>query len=738
MSRTLKIVAALLGLVVLLIVLAAVILPLVVDPNDYRDDIAAAAEKATGLPVAIEGDLRLSVIPWLGVRVDGARLGNPPGFADGPMVKVGSASVGARLLPLLSRRLEVSTVRLEGVDVHLIRDAEGRGNWQAVAGEGAPAPGEQAGGTGGLQLAGIAGLELVDARLRLEDRASGRDTVVEVPRLSTGPLAPGKPFSLDGEASATLAGNDTRLSTAFQATVEPAADLSRIGVSKLDVRVEGTSGTGGMRFEATVEAPRAGVAMDGPSVELAEPSLRGTASMGDGVEHALAADAPAVSLDLGAGVLSVPELKVTADGVDVMLNVDGRDLSSQPRFQGAVKVAGFSPREIMDRLDISPPVTRDGAVLGVASAETRYVATPAEVTLRAIELVLDDTRLTGNLTVGLGDIRRIEGRLGLDAIDLDRYLPPEGQADRPDAGGNAADDDLSFQWLDGLAMDLALGAGRIVLSGLSMEELNVRLRAADRVLTASPLTAKLYGGQLRGEARLDATTSPARMQVDPVLSGLSLGPFLSDLAGVDRIEGTANLDASLGTSARTTADLVSGLQGAIAFDVTGGAYRGVNVWYEIQRAWALVKGRPAPEKASPDTRFRDVTGTAVIEDGVLVNDDFSAGLEDLVLTGGGRVDLAAATLDYGLEAAVRQDAEGAGGAGRDLAGARVPLRISGELASPSVTVDVKKIVRREAEKRLLKELGVDSEEGQSAEEALKEKAEEKARDILKKFLGGDG
>lgn len=740
MSKTLKIVATLLGLVVLVVILAAVILPMVVDPNDYREDIAAAAEEATGLPMAIDGDLRLSVIPWLGVQVGGARLGNPPGFGDQPMVRLGSASVGARLLPLLGGRLEISTVRLEDVDVHLVRDADGRGNWEAIGGdrEATAAPGEQEGSTGGLELTGVAGLELVDARLRFEDRAAGRETIVEIPRLSTGALAPGEAFSVDGEARATLGGGEGQVGGTFKATIEPAADLSRIGVAGLELRVEGALGDGPLVFEGELDAPRAGIVLEGPSLELSGLSLRGTASAGDGVEHSVATDAPAFSLDMGAGVLSVPELSVVADGVEVTLNVDGRDLAGKPRFQGAVNVAGFSPREIMDRLGMQPPVTRDEAVLGAASASASYIATPEEVTLSAIDLRLDDTGLTGNLAVGLGDTRRVEGRLGLDAIDLDRYLPPQAQGEGQDAPAAAGDQPLSFEWLDGLVMDLSLGAGRVVVRGLTMEELNLRLRAAEQVLEASPLTAKLYGGRLTGQARLDATASPARMQLDPVLSGLSLGPFLSDLAGLDRIEGTANLKANLGTSARTTTDLVSGLQGGIAFAVTGGAYRGVNVWYEIQRAWALVKGRQAPEKASPDTLFRDVTGTAVIEDGVLVNDDFTAGLESLVLTGEGRVDLAAATLDYGMEAAVRPDA-GQGGStdAGDLAGARVPLRITGPLGSPSVSVDVKKIVRREAEKQLLKELGVESKEGQSSEEALKEKAEEKARDLLNKFLGGD-
>ena len=47
-------------------------------------------------------------------------------------------------------------------------------------------------------------------------------------------------------------------------------------------------------------------------------------------------------------------------------------------------------------------------------------------------------------------------------------------------------------------------------------------------------------------------------------------------------------------------------------------------------------------------------------------------------------------------------------------------------------VDFASLLQREAEKQVLKKLGVDDSEGKSAEEALKEKAKEK----LRKLLGG--
>ena len=82
MKPVLKILVWLVGIIFTLVIVAAIVLPLLVDPNDFRDDIGQAVKKQTGRDLTIEGDLKLSVIPWLGVEVGRASLSNAPGLGD--------------------------------------------------------------------------------------------------------------------------------------------------------------------------------------------------------------------------------------------------------------------------------------------------------------------------------------------------------------------------------------------------------------------------------------------------------------------------------------------------------------------------------------------------------------------------------------------------------------------------------------------------------------------------------
>jgi AsmA protein len=700
MTRFIQIILGLFGLLIVVVLAAVILIPLFVDPNDYRDEIARAVEEQTGRSLEIEGEISLSVFPWLGLEVGAVRLGNPPGFGDGPFVEIGSAGVGARLLPLLSRRLEVSTLRLDGLRVNLVRRADGATNWEGLGGEEDAALAQTPPDDGGqFALEQVGGLRLTDALVRYRDLGAGTVLEAAISTLSTGALAPGQAFPLEAEAAITSA---------------PGTEPIQMKLAAFVLLAEGPS----IEIEAL-----------GLGVELGGPDKPGGALAGR-------IDAPRVTADLGAQTLAVPAWTFEAAGLRGSGELAGKQIVDAPAFTGRVSLAEFSPRALLERLGEPSPATADAAVLGKASLEARFRAGTDEAQFEDLRVMFDDTTLTGKAGIGLGEPMRIRAALELDAIDLDRYLPPEAEAtgDAPPA----EDEPLAFDWLRGLDLDASFRAGILKVNGLTLSDLEGRAVARDGVLNLQPFGAALYGGQVRGSARLDARQAPATLSLEQSLSSLQLLPFVQDLADFDRLTGVAQLEAKLATSASSMAGLTSGLNGELSFDLSEGAFKGVNLWFEIERAYALARGRAAPQKTSPDTPFRQLKGTAVIRDGLLVNQDLVGGLPFLALTGRGEVDLAAAELDYRLDATVIREAiDEATGAVSELAGMSVPLRLRGSLDSPSVSVDVSDLLRDRAEREALRRLGLEGEEGKDAEEQLKEKALDKVRGLFDRKPRGD-
>jgi AsmA protein len=738
MTRFLQIILGLIGLFIVLVLAAVILVPLFVDPNDYRDHISRAVEEQTGRSFEIEGEISLSVFPWLGLEVGRMRLGNPPGFGDQPFVEIGSAGVGAKLLPLLSRRLEVSTLRLDGVRVHLVQLADGSTNWAGL-GDGEddvarrePRPEDG----GGFALERVDGLRLTDALIRFDDRKAGTVVEAAIPSLSTGELAPGKPFPVDGEAVITLDGGALQVATKFAGKVDLAEDFASAAIRdiKLDADVAGAAG----RQALAVRAPTVRLEFAGPSFEVEALALGFEASGPEvpGGAQAGKLNAPRVAADLGAQTLAIPAFTIEAAGLRASGDVTGSRIVDAPSFAGRIAVEEFSPRALLERLGEAAPDTADRTVLRKATLGARYQAGTDSVELDELQLLLDDTTLTGKAGIGLGEVTRIRSELRLDAIDLDRYLPPE--PDKSAKPPPAEDVELAFDWLKGLDLDASFRAGTIKVSGLTLTEIEGRAVARNGVLTLQPFGAALYGGQVRGSARLDARQAPATFSLEQSLSALQVLPFVQDLAGFERLTGVAQLGAKLTTTAASTAELMSGLNGELAFDVSDGALKGVNLWFEIQRANALARGRAAPARTSPDTEFRQLKGTAVIRDGLLVNQDLVGGLPFLGLTGRGEINLAAAALDYRLNATViRQAIDEVTGEPSELAGLSVPLRLSGTLDSPSVSVDLSGLLRDRAQQEALRRLGVDEEGAKAAEEELKERALDRVRGLRDRLRRDD-
>jgi len=165
MKLILKILGFTVGAVVVLLVVAGVAVSLLFDPNDYKDEITAAVQKATGRQLTLDGDLELAVFPTIRIAVGGATLSNAPGFGDQPMARIGSATLSLALLPLLARRIEVSQARLEGLELNLARNRAGANNWQDLGGgdksqEPAPAPADGGASTPANLDIGVGAIEI--------------------------------------------------------------------------------------------------------------------------------------------------------------------------------------------------------------------------------------------------------------------------------------------------------------------------------------------------------------------------------------------------------------------------------------------------------------------------------------------------------------------------------------------------------------------------------------------------
>ena len=98
-----KIIKWLLGLflgLALLIVIAVVGLQLFVDEAMVRDKISTTFEAKTGQTLALNGPLKWSVFPWVGIQLSDVTLGNAPGFGSEPLAIAKELDIKVAIKPL--------------------------------------------------------------------------------------------------------------------------------------------------------------------------------------------------------------------------------------------------------------------------------------------------------------------------------------------------------------------------------------------------------------------------------------------------------------------------------------------------------------------------------------------------------------------------------------------------------------------------------------------------------------
>ena len=117
------------GLVVIF-VMAVGVAVISMDPNEHKDWIISQAEKNLGRTVALDGQLSLTVYPWLGLEANDITVGNAPGFGPAPFLRADYIHLRVKFMPLLKEMYEVDTVQIHGAEINLETNDQGVTNWQ--------------------------------------------------------------------------------------------------------------------------------------------------------------------------------------------------------------------------------------------------------------------------------------------------------------------------------------------------------------------------------------------------------------------------------------------------------------------------------------------------------------------------------------------------------------------------------------------------------------------------------
>lgn len=637
-----------LGLAIVLVVaLGLVAVVALVNPNDYKDDISRIVREKTGRDLVLAGDLKLAVFPSVAIDVSQASLGNPSGFGSEPFLGIDRARLVMRLWPLLRKHFEVKRVQLDGLKLHLITDKAGKGNWEGIGGEDSGAQTVKSANTSSGPSATIAGVEIRDSEVSLEDRRDNSTRRLAHLNVKTGELGSGRPVAIDVSASVDAG--------------------------------EGSQAT------------------------------------------QLSFKTPALNVDLDAQTLSVPEFALGYGAMDLSGSVTGARILSERELEGTLRLKETSLRSTLGEWNGTPLKTRDPNAFGRVGFDTKFALTRNTLQLSALKARLDETELTGSLGIADFATSALVFDLKADQLNIDHYRAPEVTATSAQVEKPA---ELPIAMLQSLNARGTLKVGRAIFNGMTLEDVTLKLSAADGQVRVGPTQARLYGGSFRGSVNIDTRGHDARFVLDQHVSSIDFAKLLADAFDSKRFSGRGVANIALTGHGRTATEVTRTLAGDVDFNVTDGALEGHDLWFELRRARALIKREAAPEgEGSGRTKFDVLKGSGKFTDGTMRTDDLTMQTPFMKVDGKGTMAVPTQALDMHINATIYQvPPSGAGAEMSDLkTAAAIPVRVTGTISDYKVRPDLDAALKGAVEEKL---------------DQKKNELKEKVRDKLRELLGG--
>ncbi|MFY0660551.1 MAG: AsmA family protein [Shimia sp.] len=427
----------------------------------------------------------------------------------------------------------------------------------------------------------------------------------------------------------------------------------------------------------------------------------------------------AAPLDMISGSVSAVELAMKAGG-------------GTARFVGR---AGIAP-EASGKLDVSASdATAFLAALGTGGLEGP-LAVQGDVTLTRDGVV----SVRGGQVAALGNALSVQADVNLNSVRPKVAAQVATQTLRfaaKDGGESAASDSTApVGWskapIDASALGLVDGtisfaAEAMDLNGITFGKTRatVEIDRARAVATLQEMAA--YEGAVTGTFVAN-NRSGFSMRGDLKVAQIALHPFLAATADLDKFTGKADFESRFLSSGESLDALMNNMSGDGSVEIGRGTIEGIDLD-------KLLRG----DVTGGTTVFNSMVASWDIADGVLTNNDLLMSLSRLAATGKGTVGLGLRTIDYVFSPQLR---------GPDGPSLIVPVKITGSWSNPSVVPDLEAAIKRsfdteikavedEAKQKLEKELGLEKQEGQSTEDAIKDKLEKEALRGLQNLLGGN-
>jgi len=428
---------------------------------------------------------------------------------------------------------------------------------------------------------------------------------------------------------------------------------------------------------------------------------------------------------------AVTDVVADIEGPGGRLGFDGR-AGLQPQAQGRFDIDMSDTGAFVAALDLGAVELPQGFGARISGGADVTLTREMRLSLRNMTLDLGGNALSGAADIDLaGDVPRVNAQLNAGALDLSKLAG----ADSNESDAASADTGWSRAPIDASGLALANGEVALVADSIDLGDLKLgttrTMMALDRSRAVFSLRElRAYDGLITGEFVAN-NRSGLSVGGNMKAEGVNLERFLADAMDITRFAASASGEVEFLGVGQSVHAIMNSLSGKGSLRTGRGVISGIDL-DRLMRSGDVTGGT---------TIFDAMSASFTMDEGNLYNRDLAMSLPLARAEGTGRVGLGARDIDYLFTPVLLE--------GENSRGLAIPVRIEGPWASPRIKPDLEKALdlnleaerealEKEAEERLEREvqdrLDVTPQEGQSVEDAVKDKIEDEVGRELRKLF----
>jgi AsmA protein len=737
MSKTIKMISTITGLVIALVITVILLLPKLLNTDTVKQQITQQVEQYTGQTLTITGDVKLALFPWLSLHTGAISLTQPNHItsentpANRPLLQIASAKIGVKLLPLLQNKFELSRIELNQPQVYFIATKNGSTSLTGITGK---KPANNLPSTAltttattaknfpasdkvsALGAIAISGISIINGELIVEDRAENAQYTLDQINIEAGDILSRTPAPIKISALASINSNtenDANIIETFaidiQAQVSHSANLLAATLQQVSASITETRQPQSARkLSATLNQ----LSFNQKTQLLDIQTLNLTANNGE-LSPELSIASLVLPLKNSYNDYATPIIAFTFEEKTLDLKARGevsvKDWNTQALIKGQLVSEKFIPKKILDFFEIKYAAT-DKNVLNISKFSSDFNGSAHGFALHNINFTLDDSNFSGDASLVNFNDPHYMFDIDLDQINIDRYLPKS--SDYSSASSSAKNNQRNAA--AGLAIIAPIPLfknifangmfriGDLQANGAKLANIVVNIKSNDKTVIIKP-KADLYDGKMDGTITFNDKADASVLRIENNLQNVNFGPLLQDIQVTEKIagKGTATTDITFteknGQQANAGTVVVTVLDGAIKdFDIK-------KILDDVQNNIDSFRGKEIKQETInvSETSFAQMNATLILKDNVITNNDLNIKAPAFRVSGKGDVNLISQTLDYATSVIVVNTNEGQGGKDRsDLKGLTIPVRFYGDLSNPQYQIDFRALLKENIKREL--------------------------------------